>query len=330
MPPPASGMTPLQRARSAFLNARFEVRFCIACQALMLGATVPFYSAQGLVVAWHTAMPQAVAVVLLAAMLFNLWWKPGSPGELVVTQTVFATFLFLTISCIASPAQYLAVAFGRPLIDPWLATADALLGIHVPTLADWTRARPLVAEVLRLAYFSLLPQFVGVILLLGLVYRDANRLWEYCFHFHLCALVTVASLALFPAACAFAYYGFESTLPQARFLAHFNGFRDGTLSVIRFDDLEGLISMPSFHVAGGFMLTWVFRGYRILWLFVLLNGLMTLSTVLTGAHYGVDIPGTVLLFGVSVLIHRAVTRPSVNRIPTSRPRPLPGASLAAD
>ena len=46
---------------------------------------------------------------------------------------------------------------------------------------------------------------------------------------------------------------------QERFIAHFNGVRDGTFTTIRFDDLEGLISMPSFHVAGGMMVTGVSR-----------------------------------------------------------------------
>ena len=135
--------------------------------------------------------------------------------------------------------------------------------------------------------------------------------------------MTVASLALFPAACAFSYYGFESTLPQGRFLAHFNGFRTGSLSVIRFDDLEGLISMPSFHVAGGLMLTWAFRGYRVVWVFAVLNGLLMAATVLSGAHYGVDLPATALLFGASVVVHRLLLRWF------SEPRPATAESPAA-
>jgi hypothetical protein len=287
---------------------RPEVRFCIASQALLLAATAPFYSGFGLRIAWSTALSQALVIALLVAVRLAFWHRPGPPHERIVADTVLAALLLMTVATIASPAQYLAVATRQPLIDPYLAAADAQLGVHVPALAAWTRAHPAVSAVLTLAYFSLLPQFVGAILLLGLVYRNAARLWEYSFHFHFCAVVTVASLAVFPAACAFSYYGFESTLPQGRFLAHFNGVRAGTLSVIRFDDLEGLISMPSFHAAGGFMLTWAFRGYRIVWLFAVLNGLLTASTVLSGAHYAVDVPGTALLFGASLLAYRLFVR----------------------
>lgn len=289
-------------------RVRPEIRFCLACQLVMLAATAPFYSVFGLRIAWQTALPQLLGVALLVAVRLAFWKQPGSAGERIVADTVLATTLFLTMSCIASPAQYLAVAVRRPLIDPWLAAGDAWLGIHVPALADWTRAHPAVSLLLTAAYASLLPQFIGAILLLGLVYRRVDRLWEYCFHFHLCALVTVASLAAFPAACAFAYYGFESTLSQTRFLAHFNGVRDGTLSLIRFNDLEGLISMPSFHVAGGFMVTWAFRGFRVFWPFAILNLLMCASTIMSGAHYAIDLPGTALLFAASILAHRALTR----------------------
>jgi len=293
---------------SRLTKTRPEVGFCVACQLLMLAASLPFYSSYGLRVEWSTGVPQALVMGLLVALLFNFWYLPGAAAEWIAAETVLAACLLFVISCIASPAQYLAVAVGRPLIDPWLAAADASLGIHVPALAEWTREHPSVRALLYLAYFSLLPQFVGVLMLLGLVYRNSERLWEYLFHFHLCGVLTVASLALFPAACAFSYYGFDSTLPQGRFLAHFNGFRTGSLSVIRFDDLEGLISMPSFHVAGGLMLTWAFRGYRVVWVFAVLNGLLMAATVLSGAHYGVDLPATALLFGASVVVHRLLLR----------------------
>jgi membrane-associated phospholipid phosphatase len=130
-------------------------------------------------------------------------------------------------------------------------------------------------------------------------------MWEYAFHFHFCSLVTLAALALFPAECAFTYYGYESLINQTRFIHQFHGFRDGTLTVIRFNDIEGLISFPSFHVAGAMMVTWAFRRHR--WFFVpllCLNAVMAASTVMLGAHYATDLVATALMFGASVIIYR--------------------------
>ncbi len=126
-----------------------------------------------------------------------------------------------------------------------------------------------------------------------------------CFHFHFCLVVTLLALGLFPAACAFNYYGFESTLEQTRFTAHFVGVRAGTFSVIQFNDMEGLISMPSFHVAAGLMVTWAFRQFRV-WLAVLvgLNALMITATFMSGAHYFIDVIATLVLFLASIGVYR--------------------------
>jgi len=85
-----------------------------------------------------------------------------------------------------------------------------------------------------------------------------ERLWEFAFHFHFCALVTLAASGLFPAECAFTFYGFESLIDQGRFIHHFESLRAGTFQTIRFNDI-GLISFPSFHAAGALMVTWAFR-----------------------------------------------------------------------
>jgi hypothetical protein len=206
---------------------------------------------------------------------------------------------------IVGPAQYAAMALRFPLVDPWLAAADAALGIHVPTLTEWTGAHRGLTIVLVLSYFSLLPQFVLPLIVIGLAYRNRELLWEYVFHFHVCLTLTLLAVALVPAACAFSYYGFTSLIDQTRFIRHFDGLRAGTFTQLHLNDLEGMISFPSFHVAGGLMVTWAFRRYR--WWAValgILNVLLISATVLTGAHYGIDVIATFALFAGSVWLWR--------------------------
>jgi PAP2 superfamily len=277
----------------------------LVCQVALLGLTAPLYPHLGLSFAWATLVPHA----MMLALLFGIWGHhqivPDGQQGVAVTDVLLAMFLLLLLTNIASPAQYAAVALKRPLVDHWLAAADAALGIHVPSLTSWTRAHPSVGFLLKICYFSLLPQFVLAPIAVGLVLRDRQRLWEYVFHFHFCLIVTLAFLAVFPAACAFTYYGFESTLSQARFIHHFQALRDGSFTMIRFDDLDGLISMPSFHAAGAMMVTWMFRGYRR-WLVpvALLNVGLLASTVLTGAHYFIDVLATAGVFLASVAAFR--------------------------
>ena len=196
-------------------------------------------------------------------MWLSLCTVPGrTRRDWIVAETVAVLILILTCSLVTGAGQYLVAGWVRPLVDPGLAAADAWLGVSVPALVAWTRPHPWITIALQLAYFTLLPQFVLAIVGTGIVQRDRARLWEFAFHFHLCAIVTLVCSGLFPAACAFTFYGFESLLDQGRFIDHFASLRAGTFPLLRFDTIEGLISFPSFHVAGALMVTWAFRGRR--------------------------------------------------------------------
>jgi len=154
--------------------------------------------------------------------------------------------------------------------------------------------------------------------------RDRRALWEFVFHFHVCATITLVAFALFPAACAFNYYGFESTIPQAGFIADFAGARSGSVRVLEFGRMEGLVSMPSFHVAGALMVTWAFR--RHVWLLVplvVINSLLVAATFMTGAHYVIDVLGTLAMFAGSLALWRACGHALLEPAGTAAPEPAP-------
>lgn len=282
-------------------------RYLLLFDGLLLFVTAFLFVRLNLSLAWPTVIQNACMIGLLIAVWLTYAVGPLRGREVMLAETFLAAILLLLYVNFASPAQYPAVALKRPLIDPWLAAADSALGIHVPTLAAWTRARPLVSLILTAAYFTLLPQFVLTMLLIGLRFKDRSRLWEYIFHFHFCLAITLLGVALFPAECAFNHYGFTSTIDQTRFIRQFAGLRDGTFTLVRYDDLEGLISMPSFHVAGGLMVTWAFRGRRRYFVpLAVLNLGLIAATVMSGAHYFVDILATLAMFAGSVYVYRAL------------------------
>lgn len=287
------------------LRSNPVVRRVIGMQVTVLALSAPIYPFLGLSIAWRTLLPQLLLLIMLLGVSLA-YAAAGRPRKFIIAETLLATFLLVLFTNIAGAGQYAGVALGLPLVDSWLASADAVLGIDVPALTEWTGGRPLLTLALVLAYFSLLPQFVLALVALGLRHRDSERLWEYVFHFHFCLTVTLLGVTLLPAACAFSYYGFQSLIDQTRFIRDFEGLRAGTLTEIRFGDIEGLISFPSFHVAGGLMVTWAFRGYRR-WAvpIAVLNGLLISATVLTGAHYAIDVVMTVAVFAVSVWLWRA-------------------------
>jgi hypothetical protein len=232
--------------------------------------------------------------------------QPGSKKkEWIVAEVFMVLMLVAMMGLIAGPTQYAAVAMKRPLVDSWLAAFDARMGVSVPRIVDWTAYHPKIAVALRASYFTFLPQMWLTIFLLGFVLRDRQRLWEFAFHFHVCTVLTVAAVAVWPAVEPYTYYGFESLIDQARFIRHFAALRAGVFSSVRFDNIEGMVSVPSFHVAGALIVTWAFRKHRLLlWPLILLNIALTASTVMTGAHYLADVVASLPMVAASLFLYR--------------------------
>ena len=137
------------------------------------------------------------------------------------------------------------------------------------------------------------------------VLRERERLWEFAFHFHLCLIPTIAALAIWPSVCPPAFYGFSPTIDMTQVLAQIQGFHDGTMTVVSFKELEGLVSVPSFHVAGVLLVTWAFRHRRpVFFGLIALNAGLTLSTVITGVHYAIDVVAAVPLVAASIAAYR--------------------------
>ena len=299
---PAPNRAP--RPTAADLGFHRLALLLFAMNAAVVVATLPFYGAYGLKIDWSTFTPSLVAIGFAVVGWVAHRSSPGRPSEWPVAESFVAFMAIAVAFSVVTPAQYLAVALDRPLADPWLARADAWMGISVPEAVRWTSGHPWLTGILAASYYSLMPQFIAPIVVLGLFYRDRDALWEYAFNFHFCLLVTLLGLALFPAACAFTYYGFESLIEQERFIRHFEALRNGTFTLLQLQELEGLITFPSFHVAGGLMVTWVFRRYpKMFALLLVLNVLMIASTVLLGPHYAIDIVASTVLFVVSAWIY---------------------------
>ena len=298
-----------ERPRPADLGLNTIAIGCFLASVLVLLVSVALYSEFGLSIDFGYTGPRRLGTligVLLAWVYYCV--SPGKRREWIVPETLIAFALTLALAMVLGPAQYAAAAMNRPLVDSWLAAADAALGVHVPSLAAWTWHHPVLSTLLVQAYNSFQPQLLAVILILG-VLRDRRALWEYIFQFHFYAIITVLCSAVFPVACAFTFYGFDSTLDFTRFTAHFTGMRDGTMTVIRYGDLDGLVSMPSFHAAGGLMLIWAVRRHKLLFAVAgLWNTLLIAATIFSGAHYVVDIVAAAVMFALGVWAYHTILR----------------------
>lgn len=294
------------RPRAADLGLNGVLLRLVVLDLVLLAVTVPLYAVQGLSVdlsndAWVLPLTEAGVGTVVWGYYFL---QPGRRSEWLNAEISAAFLLLLLLAIVMAPAQYLAASLDRPLVDPALAAIDDGLGVDPLAIAAWMRRHPFVTTVMVFAYRSLYVQFTLIFAALW-VAGDRRRVWEYAFVFHACVIVSVLSSAVFPAVSPFGFYGFDSPLQTARVTAHFAGVRSGTLTAIPFGQIEGLVTMPSFHAAGAMALTWAVRGRRLILLPVaVLNGLLILATIMTGVHYVADLLGAALLVGGSVLVYR--------------------------
>jgi hypothetical protein len=240
----------------------------------------------------------AVAVLLAISWMYqNLRREP----RLVVLATTGAQLLAYT-SC-AAVFSYLVTAGGRPEIDTWLVSADKALGLDWFAMHAWVSAHRWLNIVLVFAYFSLIPQFllVQVILLTG---RDYARGRELFWLFVTTSLGCVLVSGLFPAAGAFVTFNVSLNDP---YVTQFLALRKGTLGTIDLEKMQGVIQFPSFHLAMAVILVYAARGRRLLFPFLLvLNALVIVATPPIGGHHFADLWGGALLTLAAIaLVRRA-------------------------
>jgi hypothetical protein len=279
-------------------------RFLIGSNVVALIVGIVLFSAGRLTIEWSTVWLGAVLLCAIVAVWLNLYFVPGKPAEWFVAEVLFVTFAMVLLTNVLVPMQYGALALGAPYVDPWLAKADAWLGVSVPAMTAWTSTHPFVSRLATITYFTFAPQMLLTVLGLAML-RDRDRLWEFAFNFHVCLIVTIAAIAIWPSACAPVFYGFTSTIDTTRAIEQIKGFHEGTMTVVRFDDLDGLVSFPSFHIAGALMVTWAFRQYRRIFIpLIVLNIGLAIATVISGEHYVVDELAALVLVAASVAVYR--------------------------
>ena len=165
------------------------------------------------------------------------------------------------------------------------------------TYLDFVNSRPLLAELAGYSYLSLLPQFALVPMVLMIVNQLPHL--RRSMHAFSLALIATAAISVFtPAVAAFVYLDLT---PQVyaniastvyTHVPTLEALRAGTLHSIHLDNLEGLITFPSFHTAGALMFIWALRSVPFVrWPAIALNGALIAATPINGAHYFIDLVG---------------------------------------
>jgi hypothetical protein len=210
----------------------------------------------------------AIAIGLLAIAAYKPHFRFCL---LILLQVVLFSSSFLILS-------YLAARHPTPLIDPWLAACDRALGF-----------RPLIQFhnlPLQLAYNSLLLQTAATIIYFGFT-NQKHALTCFVARFMVAAMFVLGCFLLLPAIGPYVGPQQQNYFQQFAALRSGNGFLD-------FNDAEGLICFPSFHIIWCLLLVSTWRR----WWSILLNAAVIVSTLTSGWHYGSDVVGGIVVYYV--------------------------------
>lgn len=214
--------------------------------------------------------------------------------------------LWLGLTGTAAILSYLAASLGRPLHDAELVSMDAALGFAWQPWFRFVWSTPLLYWTLLVAYTSGIVQIVVAVVYFAWTRQTScnQQLWWTAL---VAMVLTAIASGLYPALGTF--HHFQENLEYAVHLPHLLALRDG--SITHFNDLQGIVTMPSYHTTQALLLMYAFRGQRRAFPWVmLLNVLMLLSTPSMGGHYLVDMVGGSAVAAVSIALVRVGLRRS--------------------
>lgn len=238
----------------------------------------------------------------------------------------------LLFSTIGSLLSYLLAREGGPLWDSTLARWDSAIGFDWLSYVRWIDSHGWMVLPLKIAYASLIPQILILVLALGFSgrIRDMRRM---IFAAMLCGTITILLSPLFPAVSNFVHLGLQSqdfryVDPWAGYihLADYQSLRAGTMHSLILTKAQGIITFPSYHAGLATVTLWAFcRTPWVRWPGVITAILTIVATPVDGGHYLVDILAGIALASVCI----ALSSRSIDWRWPSRPRRLQGESTEA-
>lgn len=255
---------------------------------------------------WKVQLHPLMTHLLIIACLLSLLLIRRFRQEPRVSHTIRLMTLLLLFSNASAVLSYLIVSTNAPLIDSTLSYWDKTIGVDWRSLFLWMQNHLLLRRFLQYAYGSLLPQLIFMVLFLGFTARFA-KLITFIESFVVSSLATIFLSGLFPAAGPWSFYAIGSEV-NTQMVSHFEPLRNGTLRTINLLDMQGLISIPSFHTVLAILIASSMWRTPVAYLFLFINIATIISTPIEGGHYLVDILAGAVLAASAILFSVAHTR----------------------
>lgn len=284
---------------------------------ILLATDVAWAAHSGLTFRNYGTVVTAASALLAIGIVYGYTGRSKRLSDMGYFGALFVFSGMLTVVL-----SYLAAQRAIPLYDAQLFALDAAMGFDWRHWHAFVQSHPVFDTVLGIAYASLLPQIPLTVVVLAHAGRTDRNI-ELFWTIFIAALVTTALFCAFPASGPFAYFGID--LGRAIHMSDFLQLRSGAPGLYSVPDLQGIIAFPSFHTVLALIFMHAHRGLRATFVpFVLLNGLMLVSTPSHGGHYLTDMIGGAAVALASIALVRRV---SARRNAASTPHLCEGSSF---
>ena len=292
----------------------------------------------GLCLAWRPVAidpASATSLIVACASLGGAAWfyRAVRPRENFAVMCV-ALAQMLLFSAVGIVLSYLLARGGGPLWDARLAAWDRAIGFDWLAYVRAIDSSAALTGAFRIAYASLIPQIIVLVLALGFAGRLA-QLRTVMLGAILCGAVTILLSPLFPAVSNFVHLGltasdFRHVDPFAGYihLADLNALRDGSYTELNLTKMQGIITFPSYHAGLSAVTLWGFWSTRqawIRWPGMALAAATIAATPVDGGHYLVDVIAGCAIAAAAVWMARRMIRwnpawPRLTASPSRRSR----------
>lgn len=258
----------------------------------------------------------AFLLLLVPPLMAGAHYYGARRNEPAISATLAGAAFLVATSAACPLLSYLLLTVAGPRIDALLAGLDRSIGFYWPAVMSFAANHNFITWILGIAYDSVIPQTVALLLVLGWKKRVADS-YGFSLAIAIAAVVTIAVWACFPSFGAFSVYNLPPDVASKLGLLALDGNYGKALvqllahgpGLISPKDVKGIVGFPSYHTVQALVLAWYVRKVEVIrWPVIALNALVLVSTPIHGGHHLFDMFGGAAVTVVAIFLSSRIVR----------------------